>query len=221
MRRTSAAWLCTTILLYTFNLSAQTEPVKSDSTHQNIPDSLVEKQGGQIQRTADTLRYLPPSDLLSLPPISDTVDSESRLTQNPTSALFRSLLVPGWGQIVNKSYLKAGLYGGLQLYFASRAIHHARDAHDLYRSWESEADSNITVKNGIYDSYLVSADARNAHRWYFGITTMISMFDAYVDAHLSGRPRVRRERAAPRRNELSIDIETSPSTRGLMLVARF
>ena len=219
MKQIAVLALMLAIALSATHLCAESEPQQVDSLYQKSRDSLFLNQRVLQPKKVDTIRYLPPSDLLSLPPINDSADSESRLTQNPTSALFRSLLLPGWGQIVNKSYIKAGLYGGLQLYFASRAIHHAREAHDLYTSWE--ADTSIASRNSIYSSYLVSADARNAHRWYFGITTMISMFDAYVDAHLSGRPRVRQEKGRLRLNELSFDIQPSPSSTGLVLVARF
>ncbi|MCH9030779.1 MAG: hypothetical protein IIB00_00765, partial [candidate division Zixibacteria bacterium] len=39
---------------------------------------------------------------------------KGRPIQNPTAALFKSMAVPGWGQVGNKQFIKAGFVIGLE-----------------------------------------------------------------------------------------------------------
>ena len=98
---------------------------------------------------------------------------------DPTVTLFKSMLVPGWGQITNKAYVKEALAIGLETWFLSNAIvnwGHMNDALDAYHA----DPTNLTH----YYDYQYYHGMRSDYLWGLGITIFVSMFDAYVDAHL-------------------------------------
>lgn len=194
------------VMLLTLAMHVRAQEAHADSSRV-APDTVT-----AAPSRPDTIRYLPPSDLRLLPPLDDSSTVRGR---NPQTALFHSLLLPGWGQIENRAYVKAALYGGAELYFLSRAIHFAREAADRRNAWN--AATGVSERNSAYDAYLKSADARNAHRWYFGITTVISMFDAYVDAHLAGRPRARRAVHSAQREAALLHVQGSAGSFQLAL----
>ncbi len=173
-------WL---IVLIAF-MAGITVQAQSDTT-QPVRDSLTEER-------LDTLVFRPQRGGSFAESITNPTDYEERLTQNPTLALFKSMAVPGWGQIGNRSYVKAGVIIGLQAWFIGSAIHFGRQASGFRDDWEASTD--ISQRNELYDLYDDRRGRRNAFIWYAVLTTFVSMFDAYVDAHLSGRPTAERHR---------------------------
>lgn len=156
-------------------LSALT--VRADTTDTEILTPPTEK---------DSVLFLPSPDQLASVPVIDSVNLEKRLYQSPTIALFKSMLVPGWGQLGNHKYIKALFFIGLESWFIGSVIHYSRDAShwlDLY-----ESTDNIDQKRVYYGLYQVERDDRNKFTWFTAITIFVSMFDAYIDAHLSGSP---------------------------------
>jgi hypothetical protein len=101
----------------------------------------------------------------------------------PTGALLRSLVIPGWGQVYNKKYIKAVLYGATEIYL----IHYVRwrwnqmDEHQ----WNFQNTDDPEYKAEQFSLYEKSRDSRNLHLWLTGLVVLTSMFDAYVDAHLA------------------------------------
>jgi hypothetical protein len=93
--------------------------------------------------------------------------------KSPTGALLRSMIVPGWGQLYNGKPLKAVIYAGAQLSFLYGA-HMQNDRYHYYRDLEI---------NDYADFY--KSDRNRLLWWLFGIT-LLSMGDAFVDAHLYG-----------------------------------
>ncbi len=153
----------------------------SDST---MVDS---SQGEEIP--VDTLLFEPGQVLQSFAAVTDSTNREARLIQNPTTALLKSIAVPGLGQLGNRRYLKAVLFFGLDVWMVGSAIHYGRQASD-YRDLYSATDpGNISLRNDYYSLYRDRKDERNKLTWYAVLVTFFSMFDAYVDAHLSGFPR--------------------------------
>lgn len=152
----------------------------SDGAAQTVPDSVP-----------DTVQYVPDEALSRYAAVSDTVNREARLIQSPTGALFKSLLVPGWGQIGNHKYFKALIYGGLEVLFIGAALNYKFQAQD---DWDTFADlsarGKIDSANAAHATYTDHKNRRNRYTWYAAITVFVSMFDAYVDAHLSGFPKV-------------------------------
>ncbi len=131
-------------------------------------------------------------------PVTSDINFEKRLRQNPTVGLFKSMFVPGWGQLGNRRYTKAVIFAGLDAWFIGAAIHYGKQASDFKDRFDLATD--LTARRELYDLYLDRKDERNKFTWFAVIITFISMFDAYVDAHLSGYPQKIEE------NSLSLDI---------------
>jgi len=116
------------------------------------------------------------------------VDSEPDTTKprNPTVALFKSLLVPGLGQISNKKYIKAGIIIGLESTLIGTVVHYAKKTSDAKREFDNNSDTDL--KASLFKTFDDAKDKRNYYSWLLGTLVFISMFDAYVDAHLANFP---------------------------------
>ncbi len=167
-----------------------TAPVAPDTTEPNVPEDTV-----TYERTADLDVYMA---------ATDTIDLESNLYQNPTVALFKSALIPGWGQFGNRRYIKATIFFALDVWMVTSAIKHGRDAADAWDRYQ--AATEISERNALYDDYSSKRDQRNKFTWFAVIVSFFSMFDAYVDAHLSGFPDIDRSK------DFSVDI--APDNQG-------
>jgi len=102
--------------------------------------------------------------------------------RRPVAIMFRSTVVPGWGQFANGKRLKSAVVFGTESYLIYRAIRAARretDALDAARENPSQEAA-----------WLANADAWNGEKrdyvWWTMFTVILSMGDAYVDAHLRG-----------------------------------
>jgi hypothetical protein len=84
--------------------------------------------------------------------------------KSPWGAVARSAMLPGWGQVYNEQYIKAVIGFGAFAYFFSRIYHFNQE----YRK-----TGNTEFR-----------DNRVTNSWYLGLTYLIIMIDAYVDAHL-------------------------------------
>jgi len=136
--------------------------------------------------SADTTLFTPTLQRTIANAVTNPVNFEEHLSQKPTVALFKSLIVPGWGQIGNRRYVKAAIVIGLDSWFVSRAVHFGRQASTARRKWQAASlDQN---KIGLYNDFDDKRGTRNKFIWFSGIVTFLSIFDAYVDAHLSGEP---------------------------------
>jgi len=152
---------------------------------------------------SDTILYIPRDIEGTVYGAVDSVDYERRLTQNPTLALFKSLIVPGLGQIGNRQYIKAVVVIGLESWLITSAVRHGSDASDLHKQFI--ASNDIAERNLLYDQYLDSKDQRNKYTWFAVIVTFVSMFDAYSDAHLSGFPKENKSQ------ESALDFDIKPT----------
>jgi hypothetical protein len=157
-----------------------------------------------IEPKVDTLLFQPLADSSLAVQVTNPVNYEKHLTQNPTVALFKSMFVPGLGQLGNRRYIKAFVIAGLETWFIGSAIHYGRQASDFRRQWD-EAD-DVVSRNILYGLYEDSRDERHKFTWFAGIVIFVSMFDAYVDAHLSGSP--------AREKDGGIELEIVPQDNG-------
>lgn len=116
--------------------------------------------------------------------LSSGVSGERKIKKPwPTGALFRSLLIPGWGQVYNKKYFKAVLYGGTEIYLIYKV-------QLRWRQMDMHKDNFLNTTDSLYKAeqfglFEKRRDSRNVHMWLTGLVVFLSMFDAYVDAHLS------------------------------------
>ncbi len=90
---------------------------------------------------------------------------------SPTGAAFRSLFFPGWGQAYVGKPLKAVIYGGIEegLIFS------------VYLNHKFFTYYNRIGEDRIAENY---REDRNRLTWYLAGAIILSMLDAFVDAHL-------------------------------------
>jgi TolB-like protein len=132
---------------------------------------VVDAQTAQIQATAET--SLPAGDLVAL-------SSEAVVLRTRTGALYRSLLLPGWGQLYNRQPVKGGIFLGLELLSAGLAGTFgglALNADKDYEGLDGGADFDAAVER--------RQDLRN-WRNIFLWTTLIVHVVNIADAFLSG-----------------------------------
>ncbi|KAA3633168.1 MAG: hypothetical protein DWP97_09720 [Calditrichaeota bacterium] len=151
------------------------------------------------QPAGDTLVFIDTTLLTGTAKVTDTVNFEKHLNQQPTKALFKSMFIPGWGQVGNKRYIKGLCFFAFDVWMISKALDHKKKARDFWNQYEES--ETISEKNYYYNLYSGEKDERNKFTWYAVITSFIAMFDAYVDAHLSGFP------AKHDNNKFSLDID--------------
>lgn len=144
---------------------------------------------------------------------------------DPTGALLRSVVFPGWGQFYNRSYVKAGVVAvgeGLLIYYLGKNWIKAADSETAFRNTFSDysqgsflpLDSRLDHRDTNYwdaqrsrsfDTWRKYVDERNKYMWMLAGSVLLSMFDAYVDAHLM-----------PFDAEMNEDLRTGAS-RGVVL----
>jgi hypothetical protein len=110
------------------------------------------------------------------------------MQKSPWTAVILSAVVPGAGQIYNKSYWKAPLVWGITGWFAYNYILNNKNYHD-YRD-KAYAAVNATDPNeqALAASYRNIRDDYRSQRdnfaIYLGITYALTLLDAYVDAQM-------------------------------------
>jgi hypothetical protein len=100
----------------------------------------------------------------------------------PFWVMMRSAAIPGWGQAKNGQWVKAVLLGGTEAGFfvaavredrlATDARHNGRTRPDEADYWAALADTHVSRKRD--------------YVWWGAFTVLLSLGDAYVDAHLKG-----------------------------------
>ncbi len=108
-----------------------------------------------------------------------------RMKKSPTLAVLLSAVVPGAGQFYNQSYWKIPIIGGLVGYFGYEYFRN----NNLYRDYRDQYAESQDPENPNGDLSLKTLrefyrDQRDDFVWYFLITYVVNLIDAYVDAHL-------------------------------------
>ncbi len=118
-------------------------------------------------------------------PDSLTSEETAKLAANksPMGALLRSVALPGWGQFYNGKYIKFALFCGAESFFIYKAAHWWKKTEDQYDLVQTLPEGQQASAFYLYKSYRGN---RNDYLWLVALSVFISMFDAYVDAHLSG-----------------------------------
>ncbi len=106
---------------------------------------------------------------------------------DPTGALLRSAVLPGWGQIYNREPLKGLALGAVELGLLAWLI----TEHTLA---ERARDDYLRTGDPFYeDCYQRHSGRRLDLIWYTSAAWLYGMLDAYVDAHLYGFARENRD----------------------------
>ena len=132
------------------------------------------------------------------------VPVDSGRTQNPTVALFKSMLVPGWGQLGNKKFVKAGIIIALEGALVTTLVHYSEKTSDARYKFDRAVDLNEKAR--LFNEFQSAKSERNRFSWYLGTTIFLSMFDAYVDAHLAKFPKY----------EKRISFDLAPQPKGFI-----
>ncbi len=103
---------------------------------------------------------------------------------NPTGALMRSAVVPGWGQLYNRKYIKAVIFAGGQGWLAYGIYDDWKEANRHEKNFKGAVDDPI-YQAAEFDRFESARDSRNLKMWIMAAAIFYSMFDAYVDAQLS------------------------------------
>jgi phosphatidylglycerophosphatase A len=90
---------------------------------------------------------------------------------SPSGAMWRSLLFPGWGQLYNRRYIKAGIIGGMELGFMW-GIYNQHQRLEKARREDDKESANFYRND------------RNRLSWWLAGIILYSMADAYVDGQL-------------------------------------
>lgn len=115
----------------------------------------------------------------------DPTIKKFKMHKSPTVAVLLSAALPGAGQFYNESYWKIPIIGGLVGYFGYEYFRN----NNLYKDFRDQYAASQTEINPGGDFNLKSLrefyrDQRDDFVWYFLIVYVVSMVDAYVDAHL-------------------------------------
>ena len=117
-------------------------------------------------------------------------DTNSIKWQSPTVAFFKSMVFPGWGQLGNRQYIKAGIVIGAETALLGTMVHYFKTTSDAKKAFDlaSQGDDDLLI-NQTFIAYDKAKENRNLFTWFSGAIIFLSMFDAYVDAHLARFPK--------------------------------
>jgi hypothetical protein len=97
----------------------------------------------------------------------------------------RSAILPGWGQFKNGRPLKAGIAIALEGVALAKVIQAGNDADDaLARESDALAHGDAAGADAARADYDAAFNRRTTAGWVLGLSVVLSMVDAYVDAHL-------------------------------------
>jgi TM2 domain-containing membrane protein YozV len=96
----------------------------------------------------------------------------------PSTALFRSALIPGWGQLYNDQPVKASLFGGSAIVSLAVDIY----LYNQYQSFINNTDEDVNYSEDLqkakeYNSYLLISTGITLSVW------VLNMLDAYISAN--------------------------------------
>ena len=104
----------------------------------------------------------------------------------PWKVMARSAIVPGWGQMYNHQPLKAALVVGGEGTLVALALHELKLQNDAK---QAEVDAGAIGDTAGENAAILEADIHRNRKiswiWWGVAVHLLSMADAYVDAHLS------------------------------------
>lgn len=108
--------------------------------------------------------------------------SKFEMRKSPWGAVLKSAVLPGFGQFYNQSYWKIPLIWGVLGYLSYQWNRN----NNLYLQYRDEYEQS-TFKDRTSYSYRAREfykDQRDQVAVYIGLTYLLNLIDAYVDAHL-------------------------------------
>ncbi len=107
------------------------------------------------------------------------------MQKSPWGAVLRSAVIPGFGQFYNESYWKVPVVWGFLGYF----IYVWNDQNNLYKQYSNLFSGSLTSDKEEWNETYYKLrefyrDQRNTFAVYIGLTYLLQLVDAYVDAQL-------------------------------------
>ncbi len=101
----------------------------------------------------------------------------------PWKAATLSFVLPGGGQVYNKSYYRAGLFFAAEAAFLGMSVYHHNEMKD-FEGKRNSAGEDLDLYALHDEDYEFHYRRRNSYYWWLGISIVASITDAYVDASL-------------------------------------
>jgi hypothetical protein len=102
----------------------------------------------------------------------------------PRYVMFRSMLVPGWGQLYNGSWIKTALFVGIEGALITQIVQDERHLDQLSQTADdAQANGDEAAFDAAISAYNDRLSETISRRWLLGATIAYAMVDAYVDAH--------------------------------------
>jgi hypothetical protein len=103
--------------------------------------------------------------------------------KSPMGALLRSVVFPGGGQFYNRKYLKGIVVFGTETTFITLAAIEWSRANTHKKNFQNP-EYPYSERYWEFEQFKFYEDRRNLFLWITAGVVFLSMFDAYVDAHL-------------------------------------
>lgn len=105
-------------------------------------------------------------------------------TGQPRVVMLRSLLVPGWGQLHNRAWLKAAGVATAEVWLVSAILRDKRDLDALLAEVGAAQAAQDEVRYAeAANRYNARLDTYVGRQWMLGGVLAYALVDAYVDAH--------------------------------------
>jgi hypothetical protein len=132
-----------------------------------------------------------PARAADAPPVrtmskADSAAAASKPKTAPWKVMARSAIVPGWGQLYNHQPLKAVLVVGAEGTLVALALHELKLQDDArQRALDNAVLGNLAQSSADSLEAETHRNRKISWIWWTLAAHLISMADAYVDAHLS------------------------------------
>ena len=119
------------------------------------------------------------------PALGGTPAVVGRSTSSPPATMFRSLAFPGWGQLENNQPIKAAVVFAAETgLVAAGYVEWQRSERSLDAQEAAALSGDAASAAEHYERYLDRRDRAISRFWWSGFAILLSMLDAYTEAHL-------------------------------------
>lgn len=114
--------------------------------------------------------------------VSPKLRSRQVAPEPPYRIVLRSLVYPGWGQLYNRKYFKALAVFTSEATLLGMIYSESKEASEDYDAHLVAPDPATAER--LYNEYAKHFDKRDSLIWWTAGLVLLSLADAYVDAHL-------------------------------------